>query len=463
MGEAAQPRQVTQQFVLESQSVKALLLAGMKRMPPHVSSSMTQKNRKSRMPAMWFARIVIGGLLLLAPVASAQLLPQLPSVPPVGGVMDRVTGTLGDLERGLGDARSLAMQQVERARELARRHPDRIAIDPDGNAVRAGELVMLDPDRAAIDAAQAHGFRLIERVELDGLGIGYARFETPRGMAIKRALRELHGLAAGREVSADPLYFASGGAVASAASARVALQAGSSGRIGIIDGGVPAGTAGVAAQQGFAAGAPRANDHAAAIASLLAGANGVRASAPGAQLHVADIYGTDPAGGNAAALGKAIAWMVRQKVPVVVVSLTGPPNPLLARVITAARRLGTVVVAAVGNDGPAAPAAYPASYPQAIAVTGVDARGRVLIEAGRALKLDYAAPGADLLAADARGRTQRVRGTSYAAPFVAARLAALLDGGGIDAAVRKLDGEARGGGKKFGRGLVCGECATRPR
>jgi subtilisin family serine protease len=121
------------------------------------------------------------------------------------------------------------------------------------------------------------------------------------------------------------------------------------------------------------------------------------------------------------------------------------------------------VVAAVGNDGPAAPPAYPASYPQAIAVTGVDARGRVLIEAGRARKIDYAAPGADLLAADARGGVQRVRGTSYAAPFVAARLSMLLDGSGIDAAIRKLDGEARGGDKKIGRGLVCGDCATRPR
>lgn len=417
---------------------------------------------------MWLARIVTGGLLLLAPPGSAQLLPQLPQLPPVGGVVDRVTGTVGDLDRALGDARSLAQAQVERTRELVRRHPDRIAIDPEGNAVRARELVMLDPDRAAIDAAAARGFRLIEQVRLDGLDIGYARFETPRGMTIGRALRELRKIVGTRAVSADPLYFASGSAAPPAASARVPVQPGAAGRIGIIDGGVPSGTPGLAAQQGFAPGAPRANDHAAAITSLLTGSSGVRASAPGAQLYVADIYGGDPAGGSAAALGQALAWMVRQRVPVVVVSLTGPPNPLLARTIGAARRLGTVVVAAVGNDGPAAPAAYPASYPQAIAVTGVDARGRPLIEAGRALKLDYAAPGADLIAADAAGKAKRVRGTSYAVPFVAARLSAHLDSGGIDAAIRKLDDEAHrpgkgGGDKRLGRGLVCGDCATRPR
>lgn len=418
---------------------------------------------------MWLTRIITGTLVLFALPGSAQLRPQLPSLPPpVGGVVDRVADTIGDLERTVDDARSLARAQIERTRELVRRHPDRIALDPDGNAIRARELVMLDADRAAIDAAAVLGFRLIEQIELDGLGIGYARFETPRGMRIGKALRELRKVAGGREVSADPLYFASGSAAEPATSAPVRARAGAGERIGIIDGGVRAGTTGLAAQQGFAAGAPRANDHAAAIASLLAGGNGVRASAPGTQLHVADIYGSDPAGGNAAAIGQAVAWMVRQKVPVVVVSLTGPPNPLLARVIGAARRLNTVVVAAVGNDGPAAPPAYPASYPQVIAVTGVDARQRPLVEAGRALKVDYAAPGADLLASDAGGRANRVRGTSYAAPFVAARLSAHLDGGGIDAAIRKLDGEARdlgkrGPDKQFGRGLICGDCATRPR
>lgn len=414
-------------------------------------------------------RIATCGLLLLAAPGSAQWLPQLPPVPSVGGVVGRVTGTLGEVERTLDDARALARAQLERTRDLVRRHPDRIALDPDGNAVRAHELMMLDADRAAIDAAATEGFRLIEQVRLEEVGIGYARFEIPRGMGIGRALRRLRKLAGDREVSADPLYFASGSAPSAPAEPSTPRpQAGAAGRIGIVDGGVRSATPGLAAQQGFASGAPRANDHAAAIASLLGGGGGIRASAPGAQLYIADVYGDDPAGGSAAAIGRALAWMVRQRVPVVVVSLTGPPNPLLARVVAAARRLGTVVVAAVGNDGPAAPPAYPASYAQAIAVTGVDARGRLLIEAGRARKLDYAAPGAGLLAADAGGRARPVRGTSYAVPFVAARLSAHLGTDGIDAAIRRLDGEARdlgkrGTDKQFGRGLVCGDCATRPR
>ena len=191
----------------------------------------------------------------------------------------------------------------------------------------------------------------------------------------------------------------------------------------------------------------------------LTGGGGIRASAPGAALHVADVYGSDPAGGSASALARALAWMVRSKVPVVVMSLAGPDNALLGRFVAAAQVRGTVVVAAVGNNGPAAPPAYPASYPQAIAVTGVDGRGRVLVEAGRARHLDYAAPGADMLALNAAGQARSVRGTSFAAPLVAARLSAAWNGDAATA-LRTLDREAKGGGGRTGRGVLCGDCRT---
>ncbi|VXC96110.1 S8 family serine peptidase [Sphingomonas sp. AX6] len=408
------------------------------------------------------ARLTIGllGLLaaLVAPVAvRAQLVPSLP------GTIDRTLGgvrdTLEPIDRTVDGVRTLARDQLQQTRDLARQYPNRIAIDPDGNAVRAGEVTVLDADAAVIRAAEVRGFGLIETVDLDGLGIGYARFSAPRGMSIGRALSRMRGVSAGRDVSADPLHFTSGGlgeeAVATGAPATPQVRR----RIGIIDGGVPRGTAGLVEQQGFATGGPRPHDHAAAIASLLTGGGGIRPSAAGASLYVADVYGSDPAGGNATAIAKALAWMTRERVPVVVVSLVGPSNPLLARVVAAARQRGTMVVAAVGNDGPAAPPAYPASYPQAIAVTGVDARGRPLIEAGRARKLDYAAPGADMLALAANGRALAVRGTSFAVPFVAARISAHL-AEGHDRAIAAVDGEAKRGERGTGRGIVCSACRT---
>src|SRR3546814_3360538 len=80
-----------------------------------------------------------------------------------------------------------------------------------------------------------------------------------------------------------------------------------------------------------------------------------------------------------------------------------------------------LIVAAVGNDGPAAPPAYPASYRGVFAVTGVDTKGRALPEAGRALHVDFAAPGEAVLAATGVAGTDRMRGTSFAAPLVAGR------------------------------------------
>ena len=405
--------------------------------------------------------ILLCGLALIGPAAaSAQLVPSLPDT------IDRTLGTARDVlepvDQTLGDVRALARAQVERSRDLVRRYPNRIVLDPDGNAVRAGEVTVVDADAGMIAAARERGFRLIEQVVLDELGIGYARFEAPGGMPVGRALRQMRGIAGGREVSADPLHFVSGMPAGEAASAPAAAPAASARgqHIGIIDGGVRPGTPGLVGQQGFASGAPRAHDHATAIASLLTGGGGVRPSAGGAALHVADVYGDDPAGGSATAIARAIAWMVREQVPVVVVSLVGPPNPLLARVVAAARGRGTLVVAAVGNDGPAAPPAYPASYAQAIAVTGVDGRGRPLIEAGRARKLDYAAPAADMLALGVSGRARAVRGTSFAAPFVAARLSAHMAGGDTARAIAAVDREAQGRSARTGRGIVCADCRT---
>ena len=54
---------------------------------------------------------------------------------------------------------------------------------------------------------------------------------------------------------------------------------------------------------------------------------------PARLLVVADVYGSDPAGGNALALARALGWMAIQRVPVVAISLVGPPNLLVARAI----------------------------------------------------------------------------------------------------------------------------------
>ena len=124
------------------------------------------------------------------------------------------------------------------------------------------------------------------------------------------------------------------------------------------------------------------------------------------------------------AVAAAFGWMAREKVAVINVSLVGPRNALLERVVATLVARGHVIVAAVGNDGPAAPPLYPASYEGVVGVTGVDPKHRVLTDACRGKQVDFAALGAEVSAAAAAPDLYvPVRGTSFAAPLVAALLA----------------------------------------
>jgi subtilisin family serine protease len=172
-------------------------------------------------------------------------------------------------------------------------------------------------------------------------------------------------------------------------------------------------------------------------------------------LLVADVYGGSRAAGSATAVVRALGWLASKRVDVINISLVGPQNRLVARAIQAVRGRGIGVVAAVGNDGPAAPPQYPASYPGVLAITGVDAGGRALPEAGKAAHLDFAAPGADMAAALPGQGYAKVRGTSFAAPLAAARLAL--------AGPQRLAGEAMPGRGRVGHGVLCGTCRIDPK
>lgn len=401
---------------------------------------------------------MIAGLILIAPGAQAQLLGG-----PVGQVvpdlLDQVGGVIesSGLER-LSPARladRLVAARAARIADLLRRHGDTVELDDRREPARRGVILLTGADTASLDALRAAGFG-VESEAVEGLDLSIAQLQVPQGRSLSRALKDIRRIAPKAQASADNLYFPSGSASGTAAGGLASSGTVGRGAAGLIDGGVarhPA-LSGQIEQRGFARGAPRASAHGTAVASLISGTGSVRGAAPGAALLVADVYGDDPAGGGAFAIVRALGWMAARGVPVVTVSLVGPNNPLLAGAIRLARDKGVTVVAAVGNDGPAAPPAYPASYAGVIAVTGIDGRGRLLPEAGRAAHVDFAAPGADMNAARSDGGKGAVRGTSFAAPLVAGRLLARGSLTALRTEAEAPKGKARG----FGQGIVCATC-----
>jgi subtilisin family serine protease len=203
--------------------------------------------------------------------------------------------------------------------------------------------------------------------------------------------------------------------------------------------------------------------HGTAVASLLIGDAGqFRGAAPGARLYAADVYCGIPTGGAIDAIAAALGWLGANQVAVVNISLVGPDNVVLRRLVGQMIARGYIIVAAVGNDGPAAPPLYPAAYPDVIGVTAVDAHRHALIEAERGAQVEFAAPGADMAAANCPDGFTSVRGTSFAAPLVAGLLAPRLpqpDPAAARQAIESLALEAihlgaSGRNSTYGLGLV---------
>jgi subtilisin family serine protease len=279
-------------------------------------------------------------------------------------------------------------------------------------------------------------------------------------MSAHSALKLLRKVAPALDADFDHIFEPAGGALLPVTASLASFSASPSGRVvGMIDGGVasnPSLRMASIEQKGFA-GSPKPTGHGTAVASLLVGNDGrFHGAATGARLYVADIYGGKEAAGSASGIARALCWLASKHPQVINISLVGPANKILERAIVAVHARGIEVVAAVGNDGPAAPPQYPASYADVVSVTAVDEHGRALAEAGKPVHLDFAAPGADMAAALPGQGFARVRGTSFASPLVAARL--LLTG-----SPERLVTEAQPGHGRIGRGIVCGPCRIDPR
>ncbi|HXE88822.1 MAG TPA: S8 family serine peptidase [Hyphomicrobiaceae bacterium] len=179
--------------------------------------------------------------------------------------------------------------------------------------------------------------------------------------------------------------------------------------------------------------ATASNQHGTGVLSLLAGNpnTGTPGLIPDASYAVANAFFADADGqpmSDTAQMLQALHWLKRSGVSVVNLSFAGPDDELLHHAVRELTKAGIVVVAAAGNEGPAAPPSYPAAYEEVIAVTAVDRNLAAYRYANRGPHIDIAAPGVDVWTAMPGRHEGPQTGTSFAVPYVTAVVAVALGG-----------------------------------
>ncbi len=318
----------------------------------------------------------------------------------------------------------------EHVQERRRANPDRFDRGRRGENVLRARILAINPTEAAL--AHARGLRFVQMrtARTEDLGLRIVVLRAPPGLSTQEALDILQAADPAGVYDFNHVYDPSGGQASTSGSRAATSPANGAGaRIGMIDAGValdhPALRGARIESRSFTDEsnvAPSA--HGTAVASLLIGNDGeFRGAAPGAQLYAADVFGESVEGGSAEAIANALAWMARERVVVVNISLTGPQNRALDAICRAMIARGLILVAAAGNDGPTSPVAFPAATQGVIAVTAVDAANRVYLSANRGPQIAFSAHGVEVEAAMDDGDYDVVSGTSFAAPIITAALA----------------------------------------
>lgn len=306
-----------------------------------------------------------------------------------------------------------------------------IAENKRGERIRKGELVLLTSRANLGRRLASRGFRVIETFRMPALGMVGFRISVPPKANSELMLLRLKAVDPKGVATFNHVYVpARGGAtvgnsVTSTSAVHASPAAGA--RIGLVDARVNAShpmlrTVRVSSRS-FGIATSSDEEHGTAVASRIAEA------APGASLLVASVFSELNTGQEFAtvdAISKALQWLASSNVPVINLSLAGPPNPALELITAKLVAKGHVLVAAVGNEGPHASPQYPAAYADVVGVTAVDSENHVYLYANQGEYVDFAAQGVNARVAAKDDELETVSGTSFAAPVVAAALARKL-------------------------------------
>ncbi|MDZ4761836.1 MAG: S8 family serine peptidase [Alphaproteobacteria bacterium] len=389
-----------------------------------------------------FRAAILGGLTILAAgAADGQTRDRLSRIDPIDRI-DRAeraerAGRAEPINRGsdrISERRKL--QAAETAQAPQRTAPDQAPSDPlladtrlmrtrDGFAARRGEILALNLSDGARTTALNAGMTMISEDAIGAAGLRLARLNAPPPLDSGAMLDLLRTVDPQGVFDFNHAFAVSGPSPAPqlAHTAPSQTAGGSKVTLGMIDGGALSSHPDLAnatlRQRAFPEGSSLApTDHGTAVAGRLAETLGVPFT-----LLVADVLTeTGAAWTGADALAAGLAWLSLENVDVVNVSLAGPPNEIVERIVAIHIAKGGAIIAAVGNGGPFSTLIYPAAYPGVTGVTAVDGQGQVYPLATTGVHVDRSALGVDVSVAVLTGRTIS-SGTSWAAPVVAAAMA----------------------------------------
>ncbi|MGI9477795.1 MAG: S8 family peptidase [Hyphomicrobiaceae bacterium] len=176
--------------------------------------------------------------------------------------------------------------------------------------------------------------------------------------------------------------------------------------------------------------APKPDAHGTAIAGIIGARAKLVGVAPNVRLLAARAFFRERGGPpltTTFVLLRAVDWSFRSKARVFNLSFTGPQDSAVRKILKSVHDRGAILVAAAGNAGPKAPAAYPAAYPEVLAITALDKSNKLYKKANRGSYVAAAAPGVDVLVPIPRGGYDIKSGTSFAAAHISGLIALMLE------------------------------------
>jgi type VII secretion-associated serine protease mycosin len=145
---------------------------------------------------------------------------------------------------------------------------------------------------------------------------------------------------------------------------------------------------------------------------------GAKGIAPAAKI-MPILYSTKNGHGDSISLASGVQWAITHGADVISISAGGGPSGDLREAIADAHRADAVVVAAAGNIPQDYGVAYPAAYPEVLAVGGSDRKGNRASVSVSGPELDILAPATDIYSTSYDGKYRKGTGTSDAAAIVA--------------------------------------------